>query len=163
MTYVCYQFRHTCFLHEFEAPRVDVTKESMQFQVRQSSHHINSLTCCYEEACRSMAGAEAMALTVRCRSNRRSTCKQLSVPQWVVGVMVPGRRSTSIGPEMGEGNAGICEYVSKMGDDNKESGQKDSAKVILTRTTLALNMQAACLGNVAGKGVRWWSRGLLVR
>jgi len=51
----------------------------------------------------------------------------------------------SIGPEMGEGNAGICEYVSKMGDDRiKESGQKkDSAQVILTRT-LALNMQAAC-------------------
>jgi len=46
---------------------------------------------------------------------------------------------------MGEGNAGICEYVSKMGDDRiKESGQKkDSAQVILTRT-LALNMQAAC-------------------
>jgi hypothetical protein len=76
-------------LREFEAPRVDVTKESMQFQVRQPSHHINSLTCCYEEAWRSMAGAEAMALTVRCRSNRRSTCKQLSVPQWVAGVMVP--------------------------------------------------------------------------
>lgn len=65
-----------------------------------------------------------MALTVRCRSNRRSTCKQLSVPQWVVGVMVPSRRSTSIGPEMGEGNAGICEYVSKMGDDRIKKADK---------------------------------------
>jgi len=48
-----------------------------------------------------------------------------SVPQWLAGVMVPDRRSTtSIGPEMGDDNAGICEYVSKLRDDRIKKASK---------------------------------------